>query len=522
MRYTLAAALALLLPVTASAQVLYGPAAITGGTINGATISNSTISGTTVSSASVALTGATATLPTNGLFISTANEAGNALPSIGMTAKDGSKVLQFLSSSEAGQSPTDTIGLGYGALANWNAAGSNGPEIAIGQYALGSVTTGDHNIALGMQAMHYNLTGAHNTALGIDSMATATAPGSTVAIGEHSLTYATAPGNGVFIGVGAGFYLGASSGDTAVGWQSMQGQVANSGTGTTGGNTAVGYSSLMNIGTTGAFNTAIGSSALLAVGNANSNTALGYQAGVAVSTGANNILLGALTATALTTGSNNVNVGGSVVNGSSGSSVCIGLQTKCGGNDVAVGTAALSATNNNNKGNSAFGTFALHAVTSGQSNVGLGYTAGQNLTSGSNNTLVGNVAGGTTLLTGSNNILLGSGVDTLASGTSNEINIGGLIFYNNASVAAPAVSACGTSPTIDSRANNRSGTVTVGTATPTSCTITLAGSGYSTWNHCRVTSQAVNASFAYTYTLTVLTVTGSALAGKVDYDCDGV
>jgi len=30
------------------------------------------------------------------------------------------------------------------------------------------------------------------------------------------------------------------------------------------------------------------------------------------------------------------------------------------------------------------------------------------------------------------------------------------------------------------------------------------------------------AALAYSYTTTVLTVTGTALAGKIDYDCDGV
>jgi len=88
--------------------------------------------------------------------------------------------------------------------------------------------------------------------------------------------------------------------------------------------------------------------------------------------------------------------------------------------------------------------------------------------------------------------------------------------------SAPAVSACGTSPSIDSNATNASGTVTVGSGTDTSCTVTFAGGGYATWNHCQVSPEAVDAGFAYSYTKTVLTVTATSLTSeKFDYSCNG-
>jgi hypothetical protein len=88
--------------------------------------------------------------------------------------------------------------------------------------------------------------------------------------------------------------------------------------------------------------------------------------------------------------------------------------------------------------------------------------------------------------------------------------------------AAPVVSACGTSPSIDAHATNSSGTVTVGTVTATSCTITFATSGFVTWNHCNVTAQSTLAAFAYSYTKTVITVTGTTLVSAIlDYRCDG-
>lgn len=86
---------------------------------------------------------------------------------------------------------------------------------------------------------------------------------------------------------------------------------------------------------------------------------------------------------------------------------------------------------------------------------------------------------------------------------------------------APTVSACGTGPAIDAHATDGTGTVTVGTIAAASCTVTF-NLPYSTWNHCRVTSQSTIASFAYSYTLSVITVTGTSLVGdKFDYDCDG-
>ena len=86
--------------------------------------------------------------------------------------------------------------------------------------------------------------------------------------------------------------------------------------------------------------------------------------------------------------------------------------------------------------------------------------------------------------------------------------------------AAPTLSACGTSPSVDANATNLSGTVTVG-STATSCTATFA-TAFSTFNHCRVTSQSTLAAFAYTYSKTAIIVTATVLGGDVfDYQCDG-
>ena len=84
----------------------------------------------------------------------------------------------------------------------------------------------------------------------------------------------------------------------------------------------------------------------------------------------------------------------------------------------------------------------------------------------------------------------------------------------------PVVSSCGSGSSIDTNATDTAGQVTVGTVSPTSCTITFK-IAYGTYNHCVVSAEATLASFGYSYSLTAITVTGSALSGKVDYRCEG-
>jgi hypothetical protein len=255
----------------------------------------------------------------------------------------------------------------------------------------------------------------------------------------------------------------------------------------------------LNLATTAQFNSAYGNGALFGNFTGNNNSCFGYLC-MQNYTGAQNSAFGEVAMEYVSTGSFSDAFGVGALQGVSGN-----LQTS--GYDDAFGYQALNACQGANcYGNAAFG-----------------YEAGHVLNNGNNNTIFGAGACSTTLTSGSGNICIGANVDTIASGTSNEINIGGLLFWNRSSVSAPAVTACGTTPAIDAHANNRSGTVTVGTVAAASCTVTFAGGGYTTWNHCRVTSQTTLAAFAYSYTKTVLTVTGTSLVGDLfDYDCDGV
>ena len=211
--------------------------------------------------------------------------------------------------------------------------------------------------------------------------------------------------------------------------------------------------------------------------------------------------------------------------------------------NVAVGYSSLNA-NQSGAANTVVGYKGFQGNISGVSNVGLGaqvmlsatnasantligFSAGWSITSGSNNTFVGYQAGyngGTgATTTGSQNILIGQNTIAFTATANNNINIGGIFFGNNNSTAAPAVSSCGSSPSIDTNANNHTGQVTVGSGVIATCTVTFAGTGYAAWNHCLVTPETASlAAFSYSYTKTVLTVTGTSLtSAKFDYTCEG-
>lgn len=283
----------------------------------------------------------------------------------------------------------------------------------------------------------------------------------------------------------------------AIGSSALSGQTSSAGY----GNVAIGYKAIGNgaITTAGVSNTAIGNIALQNLTTGNQNTVIGNGA-----------------ATQITTSNQSVAVGYQALDGS-------GTTAVTGNDNTALGREAGFAITSG-ADNTLVGDKAGVAIVSNSQDTVVGSLAAAVLTGGSN-TIIGYGVANTVLTTGTGNILIGtsSATTTPASGSSNEINIGNLLFYNTASTAAPAVSACGTSPSIDANANNKSGTVTVGTVAATSCTITFAGSGYTTWNHCRVTSETAGlAAVAYSYTKTAITITGTSLVGGVfDYDCDG-
>jgi hypothetical protein len=320
------------------------------------------------------------------------------------------------------------------------------------------------------------------------------------------------------VGVGNGAKLiGAANSITGLGYQGCGG--ANASTITPTLVTCIGYTVGNNI------TSAATRDVLISAGGINS-----------VISGTDNIVINAgRGGAALTSGIQNALLGGGDIITSGGGNLIAGFNSNATG--ATITDAVILGGTGAGGGNGARG---------GGQSVVIGARAGNGSLTGLNNFIGGFSVAPTNCTSGTGDIILGTSnaVDCLVSGGSNEINIQNVWTATGTNVpstsittiagkalvantlgftgAAPAVSACGTSPSIDGNASNNSGTVTVGTVAAASCTVTFAASGYTTWNHCRVTAQSATAAFGYTYTKTALTVTATSLIGEVfDYSCDG-
>jgi hypothetical protein len=213
-------------------------------------------------------------------------------------------------------------------------AGSVATNIAVGDTALDSNTTGSNNTAAGYNALTSNTDGIQNTAYGSQALDANTGGDYNVAVGYDALSAAT----------------------------------------TANYNTGVGYRSL-NAATTGANNTALGADALLVNQTGASNVAVGYQAADAY-IGSDAVAVGAGALSAATSGTRNTAIGKDAL-----------LLVVTGADNTAVGARALDAATSSN--NTAVGEDALGAVTTGANNTAIGMQAGDSLTTGSNNTVIG-------------------------------------------------------------------------------------------------------------------------------------
>ena len=162
-------------------------------------------------------------------------------------------------------------------------------------------------------------------------------------------------------------------------------------------NVAVGSGALQN-NTTGNFNMAIGAEAL-SQNNANFNLAIGFRVAFQNTTGAHLTGIGAAAMRNNTIAGFNTAIGADALRENTTTEF-----------NVAVGDEALTAFNGTagtDGANTALGSIALNALTSGQENVAVGRRALEFATSGSNNTIMGWRAGDG-LTTGSFNTFIGS------------------------------------------------------------------------------------------------------------------
>ena len=243
---------------------------------------------------------------------------------------------------------------------------------AYGSGALSSVTSGDDNTAVGVDALHFNSLGINNTATGADALYRNTYGGNNTGTGFGALFSNTTGNVNTGIGVKALYSNYQGSNNTAVGYEALYSNTTASnntalGTvaleyNTTGeNNTATGTGALF-YNSTGVQNTATGSRALNGTfgnGGASYNTASGFESLFSVTTGGGNLADGWQALHQNTSGTYNTANGTSTLR-----------QNTTGNNNTADGVNALY---NNN----------------GSNNVGLGFQAGQNLTTGSNNIIIG-------------------------------------------------------------------------------------------------------------------------------------
>lgn len=302
-------------------------------------------------------------------------------------------------------------------------AGSQSSNMAIGNLALNSTTTGVGNVAIGNSALRLTTTGQANVAVGGGALELSVGGLVNTAVGAAAL------------------YKNTSGYNTAVGGYAMYNNTAGY------FNVAVGASALNN-NTTGYNNTGVGYVAMAANTIGGHNTALGSYALYSNTTGTNNTALGSYSMEVNTTGYENVAVGLYALryNTFGASNVAVGVNTlsanTTGYNNVAVGAAALLS-NTTGTWNVAIGTGALRTATVGTFNIAIGQealynatnsgntviggAAGVHITTGFGNTIVGTQTASTgtnNLTTGSNNALLGYQATVSSATVSNTVTLG--------------------------------------------------------------------------------------------------
>ena len=357
-----------------------------------------------------------------------------------------------------------------------------GYAITDGQYNLGigyqanrKVSSGDHNIALGDRALFENLTGGYNIALGREALYSVTGTGN-IAIGQQSGRNISSGNSNIVIGYNTTGTGVPTTGDNNI----VLGKMVGVPDPTADGQLVIGSCHTnphylltgdfatsnqcklgINLGSTGSGNArpSVLPTATLHVkgqGTTTATTSLLVQdsageslmrlnddgQGIAIGHGA--------------AGANAANVGGNIcigkdamnANGTGFDNVYIGVSSGFVGNagwrNVALGNGALRGkTGNYTFYSCAIGYYAMYDSTSTGAytgaNTAIGTVAGKAITSGVNNLCLG-AGAGYNLTTGSNNIFIGSatsGVDASiiptgyvaasAAGVDNELNIGNQI-----------------------------------------------------------------------------------------------
>jgi hypothetical protein len=373
------------------------------------------------------------------------NSALSSNTAAGENVAFGTGALQLQSFANSGTAWNSlNVAVGYQALySNQPTATTNGlANVALGGNALYGNTTGSNNIGLGNNAGYNLTTGSNNIDIGsqgvagetgiirlgdgstqTDTYLTGTVHGSgtgltlagtTTLSGDLNLPATTSASTGV-LDIGGAPFLHAFGHNGLADGNTFVGDGAGNFSLTGNSNTAVGYLA-MSQNSSGSNNAALGEGALFADTAGSNNTASGNSALTANKLGANNTADGFLALGSSTNAGQNVAMGSGALQTQSFTNGGTAWNT----NNTALGYQALYSnqptSTSNGLNNTAVGTSSLYHNTTGAFNVALGYNAGTNLTTGSNNIDLGSpgVAGE------SNVIRLGDGstqTDTYLTGT---------------------------------------------------------------------------------------------------------
>jgi trimeric autotransporter adhesin len=287
-------------------------------------------------------------------------------------------------------------------------------NVALGNTALDSLTTGDNNTSIGSGAGTAVTEGEWLVAVGKDAGAAVTTGLFNNAIGGQALYSETTGANNTAVGQTALFTQNGASNNTAIGYAALY---AN---------------------TTGAQNVAVGSSALDANTTGGNGVAVGHDALSANTTGAENTGVGCFALNVNTTGSYNTALGNFAL-----------ISNTTADYNTGIGRSALQNNTSGNQ-NTGLGAFALNSNTQSNRNVALGYNtlSSHNLTSDSNgyNTCVGFQAG-SDITTGVQNTFIGALVGDTTTTASNNTAVGYNSFtanttgYDNVAVGRNALDA---------------------------------------------------------------------------------
>ena len=292
------------------------------------------------------------------------------------------------------------------------------------------MTTGDYNIALGYESLKWSGTSSYNVALGFECLTNVSSGAQNIGIGKSALRYGTVTGaDNVAIGNNALYSLTSGAENVAIGNvagqflttatnNTMVGRYAGNDVTSGDSNSMFGASSGSEI-TTGEKNSCLGGQAGLKISSGNNNTCVGYNAGyngtTDLTTGSNNTIIGYGATPSSATVSNEITIGNSSITkfripGANINFVLKAYQSPTDGKVLtadANGEAGWETPNESkfyyNASKSSiyspgFGT-SYSSVTSGYQSGGgydnfvMGRLAGNSLTSGGKNVLIGNQAG---------------------------------------------------------------------------------------------------------------------------------